>query len=555
MATELNPIQLSGKKRKVTEAKMDPILRTSKRLEVNPTLAEKEKSTTTNVPQQHNMQSNTDIDKVQSASFLRISQTNNDIDRRGKPNASESGSTSPLLLFQKNDTSSTQVPGNGVDKRVSFHKETNMNRKAKPQPALLGVILPESDEKKTAVETVDLEPSGANMDEDSPKVAKMKYHIKTNIDIESIIELTNLTYHKVAFRCTVLWVFLMCLSYYIGYKTDSLVSLTGVERKAPMVAAMLIGTSVFGTALPLFIRGKMKNISGVLVCAIVVHCVAFATDLLMANFPTPGFLDPVSGTKVYLLRWCEWTPLAFLMTFLTESCRINDGEKAVDHRRTNGVTAMLSAVGRNGDLGLGRSTANKNDRNGAPNGYHGSDDNSFDSNATETKTDRNTETLMPGYFLSWCQGLSTFCGWLFPFCPGPISWTITLIVSCNLYAMMFHRLHRRKLAFKTMQSGSTIAEQEMYHWARLSLGLLTACTAMWTVLVIAFCVYTCGPLVLPETSFVNATGFGMICESIIDVLFKAVYMLIIVDVHDTIFDRSARAERRLEELRQVSLSL
>jgi hypothetical protein len=77
---------------------------------------------------------------------------------------------------------------------------------------------------------------------------------------------------------------------------------------------------------------------------------------------------------------------------------------------------------------------------------------------------------------------------------------------------------------------------------------------MWTVLVIAFCVYTCGPLVLPETSFVNSTGFGMICESIIDVLFKAVYMLIIVDVHDTIFDRSARAERRLEELRQVSLS-
>jgi len=29
-------------------------------------------------------------------------------------------------------------------------------------------------------------------------------------------------------------------------------------------------------------------------------------------------------------------------------------------------------------------------------------------------------------------------------------------------------------------------------------------------------------------------------------------MLIIMDVHDKIFDKSARSERRLEELRQVS---
>jgi hypothetical protein len=44
----------------------------------------------------------------------------------------------------------------------------------------------------------------------------------------------------------------------------------------------------------------------------------------------------------------------------------------------------------------------------------------------------------------------------------------------------------------------------------------------------------------------------MMLESSIDVLFKAIYLLIVIDVHDTIFDPSARAERRLEELRQVS---
>ena len=73
---------------------------------------------------------------------------------------------------------------------------------------------------------------------------------------------------------------------------------------------------------------------------------------------------------------------------------------------------------------------------------------------------------------------------------------------------------------------------------------------MWTILVVAYFIYTCGPFFYPD-SWVNCTGFGMICESIIDVLFKSLYMLIIVDVHDNIFDRSARAERRLEELRQM----
>mmetsp|Transcript_39441 Transcript_39441/g.72754 ORF Transcript_39441/g.72754 Transcript_39441/m.72754 type:complete len:516 (-) Transcript_39441:371-1918(-) len=39
----------------------------------------------------------------------------------------------------------------------------------------------------------------------------------------------------------------------------------------------------------------------------------------MAFVPTPVLVDPVTGMDVYLLRWVEWAPLAFIMTLLTAS--------------------------------------------------------------------------------------------------------------------------------------------------------------------------------------------------------------------------------------------
>lgn len=78
------------------------------------------------------------------------------------------------------------------------------------------------------------------------------------------------------------------------------------------------------------------------------------------------------------------------------------------------------------------------------------------------------------------------------------------------------------------------------------------CLHTLAVLVVAYFVYNIGPLVFPQNNILNTKGLGMLCESIIDVLFKSIYMLVIVEVHDTIFDRGARTERRLEELRKVS---
>ena len=536
------PTQLSGQKRKVDDAKLDPSLGISKRLEGNPksgdTVEKLENLSPTH--SQQNLDSLLDVGSYDEAEC------------HGNPAESifyQPGSPSTSVFrFNKSDPSSGQVTeGNSaVDKRVTFHKETNMNRKTKPQPVLTRDI-------NSPVEELPTENGSSSAEEKESQIRQerivdhMKFDVKNKINLESIIERVDRVYRVVALRGAALWFLLVIVSFYIGHRTNSLERLTGIERKAPMVAAMLIGTSVFGTALPLFVRGKMKNVSGAILCAIVVHCVAFTTDILMANFPTPVFVDPVAGTRIYLLRWCEWTPLAFIMTFLTEACRNdNNGKKVAEQMRSSRLTSMLGAV--HGTDEIIESTAIENDT---------STDDSADINIgkveSKPKVNKVDETLIPAYFLAWCQGLSTFCGWIFPFCPGPFSWTFFMVISCLLYLVMFHRLYHRKKAFKSMNEGSTIAEQELYHWARLSLGLLKTCTFMWTVLVVAYFIYTIGPMILPESSLVNATGFGMICESIIDVLFKSVYMLIIVDVHDTIFDKGARAERRLEELRQVSL--
>ena len=354
---------------------------------------------------------------------------------------------------------------------------------------------------------------------------KMQKKLDKRNDIETIIEHIDRAYQQIAVRALLLWIFMTACSFYLGSRTGNLKVLTGMERKAPMIAAMLMTASVFGTILPHFVlKGKMSSSSGIMSCALAVQCVALLTNLMMICIPTPVFIDPVCGSNVYLLRWCEWTPLAFVMTFLTEACRVETDNVSLKPAETGSLTKSLQVINAS----------------------------EFEDESFPQIEKKGKDFLLPAYQLAWCQGLSTFCGWIFPMCPGIKTWTITMIISFMLYSTMFYRLHYRSESFRLMRKGRTVADNEMYDWAKLSLTLLKTCTFMWTVLVLAYAVYTIGPVLFPESKFLKTTGLGMVCESIIDVLFKSVYLLIILEVHDSIFDRVARAERRLEELRQVS---
>ena len=360
---------------------------------------------------------------------------------------------------------------------------------------------------------------------------KSNFHLNDGID--TMLMSIDQCYRKVALYAILIWLLMAAASFYAGSRTGNLERLTGIEQKAPMVAATLLGASVVGSLIPFFMRRKAKVLSGVMVCATTVQIIALVTDLMLAFFPTPVFLDPVCGTRVYLLRWCEWTPLAFLMTFLAESCRLEE------NTNTGKLNSFFTAVKQNG-TSENNTQSSEGDRMPKKSDVKGS-------SRQVTK-----EFLSPAYLLAWCQGLSTSVGILFPFCSGLISWTILLVISCFLYFAMFYRLHYRTISFRRMKKPKSVGEQEMYDWARLSLGLLRVCTALWTALVLAYFVYTIGPVLFPRNKFLNTAGLTMVCESSFDVLFKSIYLLIITDSHDTIFDQSLRVERRLEEMSQVS---
>jgi len=375
--------------------------------------------------------------------------------------------------------------------------------------------------------------------------SKESQSLKASLYADEFIAEVDRHYYKVAGMAVSIWISLVTLSCVIGYRLDSMVELDGIEKSAPMVASLLLGMSLVSCVLPQLVGGKKRCMSGVIVCAVTVQSIAFVTDLLMATFPTPVLIDPITGAKAHLMRYCEWTPLAFTMAFLTESCRIDDQRGMISGKKRSGRLALI--IGAMSSRGGNETDQNHDLLSGVLLGKH-----QQGQGAEDKLKQRVSLKMRSAYYLGVTQGMSTFCGWLFPFCSNIFIWCICMVTSCYLFSIMWKRLHARKAAFAKLEQGSILSEQEMYNWSKLSLGLLKTCTYVWSCLVIVFFVCNFGPLIFPQSSLLNAHGLSMMLESTIDVLFKAIYLLIVIEVHDSIFDPSARAERRLEELRQVS---
>mmetsp|Transcript_3353 Transcript_3353/g.6269 ORF Transcript_3353/g.6269 Transcript_3353/m.6269 type:complete len:1165 (-) Transcript_3353:172-3666(-) len=360
-------------------------------------------------------------------------------------------------------------------------------------------------------------------------------------------------YMRVCILAVLTWLFLVIISFLIGKKYNRIVKLSGIEQKAPMVASMLLAMSLISCVLPLLVSGNKRCMSGVIVCAIVVQSIALLTDMAMAFFPTPVFIDPITGTNAYLLRYCEWTPLSFTMAFLTESCRMDthrhDDDDDDDKMTNSGDKAKRSRSGRISFIVDAMSTNVDRNRNG--NGKSHPYEALMDVESEEDLRKRVQKLLQPAYYLAITQGLSTFCGWVFPMCSNIYSWTTCMIISCVLFSVLWKRLFARTAEFQKLQMGSTLSEREMYKWSKLSLGLLKTCTYVWSVLVVVFFLCSFGPHLFDHSVLFRVPGLSMMLESTLDVLFKAIYLLIVIDVHDTIFDSNARTERRLEELRQM----
>ena len=283
---------------------------------------------------------------------------------------------------------------------------------------------------------------------------------------------------------------MVMLAYHI-VPVQKLERIQGIEHTSALLGFVSLLLGILLRLLPYFYkhltRTTDKSSSGVLVAAAVVQFISMTTNFIMATFPTPVVIDQITGNRVHLLRWCEWTPLAFILTFLTE---------VVD----------------------------------VPDPIHG---------------------LKISYLNAWCMGLSTMGGFIFPFCPGWRSWSFCMSLSVTLYSFLFPRLYHKIQTVKHMKRGNTLDEMEHYERARLSLQLMLICSFTWNLLVVVYFVSSCGSLFLPIDSLFRHPAFPMVGECWMDVVAKVFYLFILVDAHHAVFDKGVRTKRRLEELRRM----
>jgi len=308
--------------------------------------------------------------------------------------------------------------------------------------------------------------------------------------------------------CTYILLVSLC---YMVVPTENIIKLDGIERNSAIMAGSLIGISFLSRVVPIIgwsfstnvVQGRKKGesktqstekLSGIIIGGLTVQMISLMTDVLLAYFPTPLLIDPVLGTRVHVLRWCGWCPCAAFMTFMVEGADIY---WTGDH---------------------------------PPRDY-----------------------LKRKYIHGATQGGAVFLGLLFPFCPGFTSWMVCMVVACCLYLTNYPRLwNRRREIPRTLPKGATVEEAERFNSAKISLRLRYVTTAVWSVIVALYFVSSVfGPKFSPEGSIWHSPAANMACECFFDVMSKVLFLVIIVDVHNAIFDANARTERRLEELRQL----
>lgn len=301
-------------------------------------------------------------------------------------------------------------------------------------------------------------------------------------------------FRRTAFAVLGVWLSLVFIGY-MATPAENFEVLEGMELYAARFAFTILLLSLLSSiATTLWLGNKHSsgpNLSGILIASFTVQFIALSTNCMHGSgYPVPVMDDPILGTRVFIFRWCEWTPLAFTMTFLIA-----------------GVEPGLP--------------------------------------------------LKYAYALGATQGLSTLMGLILPYCRTPLQWWIIMIISFILYFVMFPVLSDKRNKFRNTEPGTTAHSRELWNRTRLSYRLMQTCTVAWTALVTMYCIAGAAVYYTPEGAnedefwLVQRPYFTILWESTMDVILKNLYMNIIVQVHKAAFDDGERAQRRLEELRQL----
>ena len=265
----------------------------------------------------------------------------------------------------------------------------------------------------------------------------------------------------------------------------------GPERFAHVVSLLLLMVTNGSRILPLLLSENSGNLakSGFIVGTLTVQLVAMSANLLMGFVPTPVMIDPVTGLRSHLVRWVEFTALAFLMTFFT----------------TN-IEAPLRPPG---------------------------------------------QRVVYSYSVSLAA--STAAGLLFPLCRTLMVWSINMAVSCLLFLPLYVLLHDRTVRYRNHRvrhfPTRTADEQESKEILRASYVLCCTCSTTWTGLVLYYIAACVGRIVAPEHWLWSSPMLLSIGLCFFEIASKIWYLSVLIEAYDRVFDENSRVVRRFEQLR------
>lgn len=317
------------------------------------------------------------------------------------------------------------------------------------------------------------------------------------LSLEKDIADVDQVLYRFCIHAVLAWLALIAFSYWAAPE-ESIVWLDGKERRAVFIEVCVLSTAVIMRHGPLFLNTNGRfglriplHISGVLAAGLTVQFIAVSTSIFMASFPVPVMIDPMFHSRVHLVRWCEWTPLAGLITLLV-SCIDAPNLQDVD----------MSKRWKKRFIGAGMESA------------------------------------------------STLCGLIFPFCHNKIVWC-TVMAFCFLTYSSILWSYAEK-AKKVLTNGKSVDEIEMHDRARLSLRLHGLCCLTWSGISVMYFIGSAGHLIVPESfKLLHDPAITMIEECFMDCVSKIFYMTVIIETHHAAFDEAKRAAKRLVELQNT----
>lgn len=302
---------------------------------------------------------------------------------------------------------------------------------------------------------------------------------------------------------TIFWLSLITIVFHVTPEENFEV-LEGPELYAALFSCTFLALSLIGKFATIYwLEPKSRNtgISGILIASVTTQTIALLNSGLMSSgIAVPVMKDPFMGNRIHLLRWCEWAPLGFYMTFLVVGI---DAKTTLKQAYTIGASQGISTLS--------------------------------------------------GLIFPFC---TTFSQWI---TVNVIAVALFAVMFPTLYKQKSRFAKMRK--GNTAHSAELWERARLSYQLMLTCTVAwSALVGMYFFTGVS--AYLRPDIVAADAAGDAAAAdaglwvfqrhyFAMMWECIMDVVLKNLYMNVIVQVHKVAFDDGARAERRLGELRRL----